>query len=189
MGLYSMRTGKDIVMFRIANAAYNRGFTPNMMTALGLTMGVSSGVLFAFGAAPVAFAFGFLSVFCDVLDGTLARRFHLESKAGLIFDSLADRTTELAVVLGALAAGIIAPLGLTAAVGSFCLLGMRTISHRRGCKTDYVLFGRFERLVFVLAGLVSPVVWVSTLCFVLAGATGLISACQIAVNLAKQTRD
>jgi phosphatidylglycerophosphate synthase len=183
-----MRAGKDAVMFRIANVAYNCGFTPNLMTALGLTFGLASGTLFALQAAPFAFTFGFLSVFCDVLDGTLARQFHLESKAGLIFDSVADRASELAVVLGALAGGIIQPLGLLAVVGSMSLLAFRALSYRRGSKTDYVLFGRFERLVFILVGLLVTAVWISTLFFVVAGGFGVVSSCQIAVSLYRQSK-
>jgi phosphatidylglycerophosphate synthase len=181
-----MRAGKDTVLFRVANAAHSWGFTPNMLTVMGLAFGLASGTLFALHAAPFAFAFGFLSVFCDVLDGTLARKFHLESKFGLLFDSTADRATEFAVVLGALAGGIIQPLGVVAIIGSTSLLGFRAASYRRGLKTDYVLFGRFERLVFILAGLLVPFVWLSTLCFVVAGGFGLVSSCQIAVSLCRQ---
>ncbi len=183
MGLYSMRAGKDSVLFRLASAAYSCGFTPNMMTALGLTFGVAAGTLFAFHAVSFAFALGFLSVFCDVLDGTLARKFNLETKFGLVFDSTADRVCEFAVVLGALIGGIIQPLGVIAIIGSTSLLALRAVSHRRGLKTDFVLFGRFERLVFILVGLLMPIILVSTICFAVAGGFGLISALQIAVSL------
>jgi phosphatidylglycerophosphate synthase len=157
-----------------------------MLTAIGLTLGIGSGTLFAGGAWPFAFALGVLSVFCDVLDGTLARKFHLESKSGLIFDSAADRGTECAVVAGAFAAGIIQPLGLVAVVGSVALLVMRAISYKRGLRTDYVLFGRFERLAFILAGLLVPTAAVSTVCFVIAGGFGLVSAAQIGVTLLRK---
>jgi CDP-diacylglycerol--glycerol-3-phosphate 3-phosphatidyltransferase len=186
MGLYSMRTGKDTVMFRLACAAHNHGFTPNMLTALGLAFGLACGTLFGFRAAPFAFAFGFLSVLCDVLDGTLARKFQMETKFGLIFDSASDRITEAAVILGALAGGIVQPLGVIAIAGSVSLFGLRVASHHSGFKTDYVLFGRFERLVFIFAGLLLPIVWASTLCFVIAGGFGLISAAQIAVSLSRK---
>jgi CDP-diacylglycerol---glycerol-3-phosphate 3-phosphatidyltransferase len=186
LGLYSMRGGKDTVMFRIASAAHKFGLTPNMMTTLGLTLGVASGASFAFHAVPIGFAFGFLSVFCDVLDGTLARKFHLESRFGLVFDSAADRATEFAVVVGALLGGIIQPLGLVAIIGSLALFMLRVVSYRFGLKTDYAMFGRFERLIFILAGLLVPVVWVSTLCFIVAGVFGLVSSGQIAVSLYHQ---
>jgi hypothetical protein len=64
MGLYGMRSAKDAVMFRIANAAYNYGLTRNMMTAIGLILGVASGVLFALNAISFAFAPGFLRLEC-----------------------------------------------------------------------------------------------------------------------------
>jgi phosphatidylglycerophosphate synthase len=178
-----MRSGKDAVLFHLAVAARNYGLTPNMMTAFGLASGVASGALFAVRALPFAFGLGFLSVFCDVLDGTLARKFHLESRFGLIIDSVSDRITEAAVVVGALMVGIIHPFGLIAIAGSVCLLAFRYVSDRRGLKTDYVLFGRTERLIFILVGLLLPFVFVSSLCFALAGGFGLVSSCQIAVHL------
>jgi phosphatidylglycerophosphate synthase len=183
MGLYSMRADKDSFLFRVASVAHGWGFTPNMLTALGLSFGIACGALFALQAVPVAFAFGFLSVFCDVLDGTLARKFHLETKIGLVFDSTADRISEFAVVFGALIGGIIQPLGLVAVIGSAALIILRTISLRLGKKSDYVLFGRFERLIFIFAGLLIPIVLVSTICFVMAGLFGLFSAIQIAFSL------
>jgi phosphatidylglycerophosphate synthase len=178
-----MRSGKDAVLFRLAAAARNYGFTPNILTAFGLASGVASGALFAVRALPFAFALGFLSVFCDILDGTLARRFHMESRFGLVLDSVSDRITEAAVVVGALMAGIIQPFGLIAIAGSVCLFVARYISHRSGLKTDYVLFGRTERLVFIFAGLLMPLAFVSSLCFAVAGGFGIMSSCQIAIHL------
>jgi phosphatidylglycerophosphate synthase len=183
-----MRSSKDVVLFRLASAAHNWGFTPNMMTTIGLTLGVAGGALFAMHAVSFAFALSFLSIFCDVLDGTLARKFHLESKVGLVFDSVSDRITEAAIVLGALAAGTVQPIGMVAIAGSFCLLAFRAISHRRGTRTDYVLFGRTERLVFIFGGLLVPSVTVSSLFFVAAGGFGLVSSGQIAISSWTQHR-
>jgi len=44
VGLYSMRAGKDSVLFRLASVARSCGFTPNMMTALGLCFVVAGGL-------------------------------------------------------------------------------------------------------------------------------------------------
>ena len=183
-----MRAGKDSAMFRIALAAHRFGLTADDTTAIGLAFGVASGFMFALRAVPFGFTLGFLSVFCDVLDGTLARKFQQESKFGLLFDSAADRVAEFAVVIGALAAGIIQPLGALSIVGSASLLTLRYASYRQGRKTDYVLFGRFERLIFILAGLLVPVVWLSTACFVVAGGFGLVSAFQIVVSLSRKKK-
>jgi len=186
MGLYKMRATKDDFLFRIADMAHNNGISPNTMTALGLFFGVATGLLFMYRQIPFALAFGFLSVFCDVLDGTIARKFHLETTFGRVFDSVSDRACELAVVLGALAGGIIEPLGVVAIVGSTMLFFLRVLSHSRGLRTDYVTFGRTERLVFILFGLILPFATVSTACFVVAGCFGLVSSFQIIVSLARQ---
>jgi phosphatidylglycerophosphate synthase len=188
VGLYSMRGDKDAVLLRLVSAARSCGFTPNMMTALGLCFGVASGVLFGYRMSVFAFGFGFLSVFCDVLDGTLARKFHMETTLGRVFDAVADRATEAAVVLGALAGGIIEPIGLLAIVGSITLLLFRALSYARGLNTDYVLFGRTERLALILCGLIAPFVTVSTLCFISAGTLGLASSTQIIKTLLQKKR-
>lgn len=184
-GLYNMRTNKDSLLYGLASMVHRWGFTPNTVTATGLGLGVASGVLFAFRALPFAVALGFLSVFCDVLDGTLARKFHLETCRGLVLDSICDRITEGSVVAGALLGGTIEPLGSIAIIGSIMLLLFRTLSFSKGQTTDYVMFGRFERLLFMLVGLAVPVVALSTICFVIAGGFGVASAVQIAFSLAR----
>jgi archaetidylinositol phosphate synthase len=158
-----------------------------MMTALGLCFGVASGIMFMLRATLFALIFGGLSVFCDVLDGTLARKFQLETKFGKFFDSTADRTAEAAVVIGAFMGGIIEPIGLVAIAGSVSLLLFRVISYARGLDTNYVLFGRVERLVFILLGLVAPFITLSTFFFVIAGGFGLVSTIQIFVTLSRRT--
>lgn len=186
VGLYSMRTEKDVVLFRLASIAHSCGFTPNMVTALGLCFGVASGVMFAYRLSVFAFVFVFLSVFCNVLDGTIARKFNLETVFGRVFDSVADRAAEAAMVLGALAGGVIEPIGLLAIAGSVSLLLLRALSYTRGLDTDYVLFGRVERVALILCGLIAPLVMVSTLCFIAAGALGLASSNQIIITLLKK---
>ena len=183
IGLYGMRAGKDAVLFRLASFALSCGFTPNVVTAFGLCFGIASGAMFAYKLSMFGFAFVFLSVFCDVLDGTIARKFHMETMFGRVFDAVADRTAETAVVIGALAGGIIEPIGLLAIVGSVSLLLCRALAYARGLSTDYVLFGRVERLALILCGLIAPLVMVSTLCFVAAGALGLASSTQIIITL------
>jgi archaetidylinositol phosphate synthase len=157
-----------------------------MMTALGLCFGVASGIMFMLRATLFAFIFGGLSVFCDVLDGTLARKFQMETKFGKFFDSTADRAAEAAVVIGAFMGGIIEPIALVAIAGSVSLLLFRVISYSRGLNTNYVLFGRVERLVFILLGLVNPFITLSTFFFVIAGGFGLVSTFQISVALSRR---
>jgi phosphatidylglycerophosphate synthase len=187
MGLYRLRSAKDNFLFQIASASRNHGMTPNIVTSFGLCFGVTAGLLFMHRQIPFAFVLGFLSVFCDGLDGTIARKFNLETAAGRVFDSVSDRACELAVVLGAMAGGIIEPLGVLAIVGSTMLFSLRILSHSRGRKTDYVLFGRTERLAFIFIGLVLPLSMASTFCFVVAGAFGIVSSLQIIIELSRRS--
>jgi len=184
-----MRAKKDAVLSRLASFVYGIGLTPSMITALGLCCGVASGFLFMSHTMPFAFVFWFLSIFCDLLDGTIARKFNLKTRFGIVFDSVADRASESAVVLGAFFGGIIKPLGFVAIVGSTLLFGLRTLSYVQGLNTNYVLFGRVERLVFIMFGLATPVVTISTFCFVIAGGFGIASSFQIATSLGLFRKD
>jgi len=176
---------KDNALLCVAAPAHRSGLTPNKLTSLGLCFGVMSGILFVYKAVPLALLVGFLSASCDMLDGTVARVFRLKTTFGLVFDSVADRVSEIAVVLGALFGGIIEPLGIIAVVGSISLLLSRTLSYIQGLSTDYVLFGRVVRLVLILFGLISPITSASTLCFVIAGALSIVSSFQIIIYLCR----
>jgi len=188
MGLYSMRKCKDTLLFRMAVFAYNSGLTPNRMTALGVSLGICSGALLVFDELPSALLCGFLSVFCDVLDGTIARALQEETFFGKIFDSVGDRVSETAIVVGAILSGIIEPIGIIAIIGSISLLSLRALSYSRRLNTDYVLFGRAERLILIFSGLLTPIKTISTLLFVGAGFLGLASSFQIAAFLMRPTK-
>ena len=181
--LYYMRSWKDRISLPLADFAHRYGVTPNVVTGLGLLLGIASGVSLAHRAVPFALLLLFVSVFCDVLDGTVARTFRAKTAFGLAFDSVADRCTELSVVVGALFSGIIYPIGSVAIIGSITLHFMRTLSYLHGFDTNYVLFGRAERIVFISLGLIAPSTSISTFCFVMAGVFGLLSSCQVGISL------
>jgi phosphatidylglycerophosphate synthase len=180
---YSMRFRKDRLLLPVALFVHRYGVTPNMMTTLGLCFGIISGVAVAYRELLPALVLLFVSVFCDVVDGALARTFDRVTAFGLAFDSVADRCAELFVVVGALLSGIILPIGVVAIIGSAVLLLMRTMSYRYGLDTNYVLFGRAERITFLVIGLIAPSTSISTFCFVIVGVFGLVSSCQIGVFL------
>ena len=180
---YSMRFRKDRLLLPLAQFVHRYGITPNMVTTLGLCFGIASGVAVAYRELLPALFLLFVSVFCDVLDGALARTFDRVTAFGLAFDSVADRCAELSVVVGALLSGIILPIGVVAIIGSAALLSMRTMSYHYGLDTNYVSFGRVERIAFLVIGLIASSPAVSTFCFVIVGIFGLISSCQIGVFL------
>ncbi len=180
---YSMRFRKDRLLLPLAQFVHRYGITPNMVTTLGLCFGIASGVAVAYRELLPALFLLFVSVFCDVLDGALARTFDRVTAFGLAFDSVADRCAELSVVVGALLSGIILPIGVVAIIGSVALLLMRTMSYQYGLDTNYVSFGRVERITFLVIGLIAPSTAISTFCFVIVGVSGLVSSCQIGVFL------
>lgn len=186
MGLYRLRGVKDDFLYRAARYAHTHGITPDMVTLLGLCFGVAAGAMFLYRQMLPGLALGLISVFCDMLDGAIARKFQLETFRGRVLDAACDRVGEIAVVLGALGSGIIAPLGTIAILGSVSLLLFRVISYSKGMSSDYVLFGRTERLFSILLGLLMPWVVASTACFVLAGLFGFVSSTQIAVSLSRK---
>jgi phosphatidylglycerophosphate synthase len=96
-----------------------------MVTSIGLGLGLACGVALAYREVPYAIALGLASVFCDLLDGAMARLYGLQSRTGLYLDSMSDRLTELAVVVGAIIGGIVTLWGAIAIIGSASLLLMR----------------------------------------------------------------
>jgi phosphatidylglycerophosphate synthase len=183
MNLYTLKPRKDKILFYLTDLALKCGLTPNKITALGLSFGIACGIFFAYQIMAIGFLIGILSIFCDVLDGAVARNFALKTRFGVIFDSVADRLSELTIIIGALFAGIIYPIGVLAIVGSSLLLLMRVLSDRCGMKSDYVWFGRVERVMFILFGLISPFILLSTIFFIIAGGFGFVSSIQISATL------
>ncbi|MGB8310939.1 MAG: CDP-alcohol phosphatidyltransferase family protein [Halobacteriota archaeon] len=180
---YSMRFRKDRLLRPPAQFVHRYGITPNMVTTIGLCFGIASGIAIAYRELLPALVLLLVSVFCDVLDGAIARTFDRVTAFGLAFDSVADRCAELSVVIGALLSGIILPIGVVAIIGSVALLLMRTMSYRCGLDTNYVSFGRVERITFLAVGLIASSTAISTFCFVIVGVFGLVSSCQIGVFL------
>jgi phosphatidylglycerophosphate synthase len=180
---YSMRFRKDQLLLPLAQFVHRHGITPNMVTALGLCFGIASGVAVANRELLPALVLLSVSVFCDALDGALARTFDRVTAFGLAFDSVSDRCVELSVVVGALLSGIILAIGVIAIIGSAALLSMRTMSYHYGLDTNYVSFGRVERITFLVIGLIASSTAISTFCFVIVGVFGLVSSCQIGVFL------
>ncbi len=70
------------------------------ITFLGLITGLLSAFLLAFHFLFLSFTFLFISGFCDILDGSLAREQKKISSQGAVLDILFDRIVEGAIVLG-----------------------------------------------------------------------------------------
>lgn len=141
--------------------------TPNVVTLLALVLScVSAGLILA--ELPVAAGIVFLIAgSLDLLDGTLARLGHLESRVGAFLDSTLDRISE-GVVFAALAA-VFARHGqpLEAALTVLALLAGLLVSYARaraealGTTCSVGLATRGERVVLLVLGLLTGLITVA----------------------------
>ncbi|OLS20632.1 MAG: Archaetidylinositol phosphate synthase [Candidatus Heimdallarchaeota archaeon LC_2] len=92
------------VVSKLLNPVYERlakwGVHPNMITMVGLAMGIIAGWAFASEAYLVASIAIVLSGILDVLDGGVARVGGYASGEGAFLDSVADRLGESAIFIG-----------------------------------------------------------------------------------------
>lgn len=146
------------------------GLTPNQVTFAGLVLIlVASGAYLLHGLALIygislAFAFAF-----DALDGAVARRTGLSSRAGGYFDAMVDRYQELIVLAAIALVNDQWPLALACFSGSVTTsyAKARTALEIEVSNDDWPdFFERLERVIYLCAMLIGAGVlggWVITL--------------------------
>jgi CDP-diacylglycerol--glycerol-3-phosphate 3-phosphatidyltransferase len=158
------------VLESIAGFFFRLGIGANTLTIIGALLNVGVGIVAAMGHLRWAGLFlGFASVF-DALDGTVARRVGRVTKFGAFLDSVLDRVSEAAVLLG-IAVWHMSQPGLTAEILAYmALIGSFLVSYTRAraeglgvtCKAG--IFTRVERcvllIVALLLNLVYPALWI-----------------------------
>lgn len=185
--LYLYKPQKDRALRSISGALLAAGITPNMVTFSGLFMSVIAGLIALSGHLYAAIVL-FISGAClDAVDGSFARACGLSTEFGRYFDSICDRLSELVFVMGAVIAG--APVSAFAVIaGAVVLQASRIHNHRKGFNSDAAMFGRPERLAFLVVGLLSPNPY-NTVLFMAACFLCLVSSAQVlasAIRTGKQ---
>jgi len=139
------------------------GLTPNGVSVVAFVFAAAAGASFVV-ATPVAYVAGAVFVFVngwlDLLDGQLARRQGVASKAGDLLDHVLDRYADIVVIAG-LAAGVEQyALGLAAVTGVLMTSYLGTQIQAVGLGREYGgLVGRADRLALVgVTGVVAAVV-------------------------------
>jgi CDP-diacylglycerol---glycerol-3-phosphate 3-phosphatidyltransferase len=147
----------------VGNALARTPITPNAVTIVG-TVGMSASALIFFptGHLFVGVVVCTIFVFCDMLDGTLARIKGTSGKFGAFLDSTLDRVADAAVFAG-LAIYFVRGGNdhVLAAVSLFCLVAGALVSYAKaraeslGLNCDVGFAERTERLLIglVAAGL------------------------------------
>jgi CDP-diacylglycerol--glycerol-3-phosphate 3-phosphatidyltransferase len=175
--LYTYKPQKDRVLYPACRMLRKAGLTPNMVTAAGVILSACAGVMALYGHLYAGIVVFFAGACLDALDGSLARATGRSSEFGRYFDSIADRGSELLFVAGAVAGG--APVAVFVVVtGSIVLLAARVYNHSKGLNSDAAMFGRPERLAFLIVGLLAPAPYNVAL-FITAGLLCLFSSAQV----------
>jgi archaetidylinositol phosphate synthase len=149
-----------------ARAAHKIGFTPNVISFIGVILAFLSAVAYAeWQNHPLylllATALLLLSGFCDALDGVVARLFQEATAFGGFFDSLLDRYADAGVYTGIIVGGLCYPvLGLTALAGSLLVSYSRARAEAAGMKLESVgLAERAERMIILAVASIVAFFW------------------------------
>jgi CDP-diacylglycerol--glycerol-3-phosphate 3-phosphatidyltransferase len=146
------------------------GVTPNVLTLLGLSFSLASGVFYGRGSMRLAGLLLLLSGLGDMMDGALARNTGTGSRFGAFIDSVADRYAEFFVFFGLLFWFYREQDRLHLVVALTALMGSVMVSYTRARAESIIgscavgLMERPERLVvliaFSLLGKVMPALWI-----------------------------
>ncbi len=137
-----------------------RGISPNVLTITGLVLNAFVGLVLAMG---LEFWGGFLVIFAglfDMLDGALARLAGRTTRFGALLDSVVDRFSEAAILVGLLwfylASQRIAEILLLFAVllGSLMVSYVRARAEGLGIDCEVGLVARPERVLLLALGLI-----------------------------------
>jgi len=153
-----------------AKIAYGLGFTPNVISAIGLVLSVSSAAAYALAlncswllllAAVLLLSSGF----CDALDGIIARSHNQATVFGGFFDSILDRYADAIVFSGIIVGGLCdIHWGLAALFGSMLVSYSRARAEAAGVKMESVgIAERAERILILLAASVIAFFWFPSL--------------------------
>ena len=143
--------------------------SPNALTWLGFLLTVGAAVLIATGHLLAAGLVVLFAGFFDILDGALARRTNRTTRFGGILDSVLDRLSEAALLLGILVLFLLVEeqsvlFTLLAKKWSILLVGVallvsplvsyiRARAEAMSLECQVGLFTRFERVIVLVLGL------------------------------------
>lgn len=147
------------------------GFTPNMVTIIGLLLNVGVAAVLASGQPVLGGVFVLVANAFDMLDGALARVTGKASRFGAFLDSNLDRYAEALIFLGIGAwlymqgDGMLLLAVYAATVGSMMVSYSRARAEGLGVGGEVGLLPRPERLILIAIALIfhgyllAPVLW------------------------------
>jgi len=142
----------------VARALLRAHVRPNHLTMLGLGVSIVAACALAQGRLRVGAVLLALAGLCDFFDGSLARLAHSVSAFGAFLDSVADRYSDLVVLLGVVlhyhraadTTGVF--LTMVALVGTIMTSYTKARAQSIGVACEIGLVERPERLIVLIAG-------------------------------------
>ncbi|MCS7139573.1 MAG: archaetidylinositol phosphate synthase [Candidatus Nezhaarchaeota archaeon] len=149
------------------------GLKANVISLLGLILGILSGLLYwaagtlhanldAYRAYLIlAFLLLLFSGMCDALDGALARIYGEVTTFGSFLDSIADRYVDSIIILGLIMGGLCEPVwGVLALIGSLLTSYTRARAEAIGVAMESIgLVERAERIIIILISSIIEILW------------------------------
>ncbi|MEM4447548.1 MAG: CDP-alcohol phosphatidyltransferase family protein [Candidatus Jordarchaeales archaeon] len=167
MSKYRVRRFFRPAVYWVAGVCANAGLSPNQVTLASLLSSLLASLLLALGHPVVYGLLVFLSGFLDGVDGALARLTGKVTIFGGLFDSLADRYSDVVAVIGFVfwreADGfhLVLPTdvwAVLAAAGFLMVSYVRARGEVEGVQLDVGLAARSERLLILsISSLLYPV--------------------------------
>ncbi|MFC1998487.1 CDP-alcohol phosphatidyltransferase family protein [Chloroflexota bacterium] len=151
----------DRISEPIARFLVKTKVTPNILTVTGFLLNFVVAILIGYDILLAAGLVLLFSGLFDMLDGALARALGKTSKAGAILDSVLDRFSEGAVLIGLVVYYLYAsPSNVGVILVFVTLIGSMMVSYARAkaeglridCKVGF--FTRPERVILIAAGLI-----------------------------------
>ena len=160
--LSRLKSYADRLLARPANFLVSLGFTPNVLTLIGLAIGIIAGIVLALGFFVAGGILILLTGFVDTLDGAVARNGHATTTFGATLDSISDRYVDCIVLIGLGVAGVNWLYVAAALMGSLLVSYVRAKAEGMGISCTVGVAERSERLLILaiglIVGLVAPAV-------------------------------
>ncbi|MFC6991459.1 CDP-alcohol phosphatidyltransferase family protein [Haladaptatus sp. GCM10025707] len=155
MMLDKLRPLADRALSPFVTAAARMGLTPDGMSVVAFVLAIAAGVAYYLaGQTPIYYLVGavlvFLNGWLDLLDGALARKLNVASRAGDLLDHVLDRYADILVIAGLMAGIEQYALGFAAITGVLMTSYLGTQAQAVGLDRVYGgLVGRADRLAII----------------------------------------
>jgi CDP-diacylglycerol---glycerol-3-phosphate 3-phosphatidyltransferase len=165
---------------RVASVLASTGISPLAVTWISAGLALAGAILLGMGQYVLGALLTFVAVIGDCADGDLARATGRSSKAGAFLDSVLDRWTDAALILGLMYSNIeeFGGIGAIALTASLLTSYTRARAQSLGVDCPEGLGGRDSRILILVVAALTGYIWWGLL---IVAAVGLVTSVQRAI--------